>query len=172
MTLNTWRSPFLGGITFSTRSVKVSIPTLSLFCVAEKAITEQISAAISLFIESTVPNRCDIDTSRSIIIVNSLSSTNFFMYGCPIRAVTFQSIDLISSPGRYSRTSSNSIPTPLNTLWYCPANTLVTLREVVIWILLIFRIISLGIIMAYGTSTSSNIFFIMSSAVFSSASAS
>ena len=40
-----------------------------------------------------------------------------------MRAVTFQSMLRISSPGAYSRTSSNSIPLPLKTLLYSPAST-------------------------------------------------
>ena len=47
-----------------------------------------------------------------------------------MRAVTFQSMVRISSPGWYSRTSSNSIPCPLNTLWYSPENTSLTSRRV------------------------------------------
>src|SRR5581483_8577808 len=42
--------------------------------------------------------------------------------GRPVRAVTFQSIDRTSSPGTYSRTSSKSMPRPLKTEWYWPAN--------------------------------------------------
>ena len=34
-----------------------------------------------------------------------------------MRAVTFQSIVRTSSPGRYSRTSANSMPRPLKTAW-------------------------------------------------------
>src|SRR5262245_27485770 len=35
-----------------------------------------------------------------------------------------------SSPGEYSRTSANSIPRPLKTLWYSPAKVSVTRRPV------------------------------------------
>src|SRR5712672_1716120 len=49
-----------------------------------------------------------------------------------MRAVTFQSMARMSSPGWYSRTSSNSIPWPLNTLWYSPEKTSFTIRRVVI----------------------------------------
>ena len=49
--------------------------------------------------------------------VSSRSSVNFFTKGLPSRAVTFQSIARISSPGWYSRTSSKFIPRPLKTLW-------------------------------------------------------
>src|SRR6056300_291126 len=52
--------------------------------------------------------------------VISRSSVNFFTKGCPIRAVTFQSIERTSSPGWYSRKSSKSIPSPLKQLWYSP----------------------------------------------------
>ena len=38
-----------------------------------------------------------------------------FTNGSPIRAVTFQSMERISSPGWYGRTSENAIPRPLNT---------------------------------------------------------
>ena len=45
--------------------------------------------------------------------VSSRSSLNRFMKGCPVRAVTFQSMVRTSSPGTYGRTSSNSTPWPL-----------------------------------------------------------
>ena len=48
--------------------------------------------------------------------------------GVCMRAVTFQSIVRISSPGWYSRTSSNSMPRPRNTLRYCPASRSLTDR--------------------------------------------
>src|SRR6185503_10216554 len=48
-----------------------------------------------------------------------------------MRAVTFQSMSRMSSCGSYSRTSSNSMPRPLNTLWYSPANSVLTSRDVV-----------------------------------------
>ena len=48
----------------------------------------------------------------------------------PVRAVTLQSMVRTSSPRRYSRTSANSIPRPLNAEWYSPANrSLTTLRD-------------------------------------------
>ena len=47
MTRRTWRRPFLGGMNFSTSSVKRISPTLSLLRMAEKASTEAISAASS-----------------------------------------------------------------------------------------------------------------------------
>ena len=40
-----------------------------------------------------------LDASRSSITVSCLSSTNFFTKGVPMRAVTFQSMVRISSPG-------------------------------------------------------------------------
>src|SRR3990167_4044791 len=54
-------------------------------------------------------------------------------------------MERISSPGWYSRTSSNSMPRPLKTLSYCPAKTSVTIRVVVISMRLILRNISAGI---------------------------
>src|SRR5207253_2417563 len=59
--------------------------------------------------------------------------------GSPIRAVTFQSIDRISSPGWYGRTSEKAIPRPLNTEWYPPASVSCTARLVVISMRRIFR---------------------------------
>src|SRR6476661_8051644 len=54
------------------------------------------------------------------------------MKGTPARAVTFQSMERTSSPALYSRTSSNSMPRPLNVLWYEPAITSSTSRFVMI----------------------------------------
>ena len=39
-----------------------------------------------------------------------------------MRAVTFQSMMRISSPGWYCRTSENAMPRPLKTEWYWPAS--------------------------------------------------
>ena len=50
-----------------------------------------------------------------------------------MRAVTFQSMLRISSPGWYSRTSWNSMPWPRNTLAYSPPNTESTARRARIW---------------------------------------
>src|SRR5512145_2178066 len=47
-----------------------------------------------------------------------------------MREVTFQSMVRMSSPGVYSRTSSNSMPRPLNTEWYSPARDSFTRRLV------------------------------------------
>ena len=49
-----------------------------------------------------------------------------------MRAVTFQSMLRISSPGAYSLTSWNSIPLPLKTLLYSPASTSST--ALLVWI--------------------------------------
>ena len=68
-----------------------------------------------LFVCRTLPNCPEALTSTTSITVNSRSSLNFLMNGCPNRAVTFQSMERTSSPGRYSRTSSNSMPRPLKT---------------------------------------------------------
>ena len=61
------------------------------------------------------PKFSDALASTTNMTVNSLSSTYRFTYGWPVRAVTFQSMVRISSPGTYSRTSSKFIPLPLNT---------------------------------------------------------
>src|SRR5437899_797713 len=53
-------------------------------------------------------------------MLSSRSSRYFLMYGRLIRAVTFQSMVRISSPGSYSRTSSKSRPRPRKTLRYVP----------------------------------------------------
>src|SRR5258706_5689241 len=55
-------------------------------------------------------------------MLSSRSSRYFLMYGAFIRAVTFQSILRISSPGSYSRTSSKSRPEPRKTLRYVPTS--------------------------------------------------
>src|SRR5262252_4741891 len=59
-----------------------------------------------------------------------------------MREVTFQSIVRMSSPGVYSRTSSNSMPRPLKTEWYSPASDSFTSRLVRISIRLTFFRIS------------------------------
>src|SRR4051812_41099690 len=66
------------------------------------------------------------------------------MNGEPIRAVTFQSIDRTSSPGWYSRTSSNERPVPLKTEWYSPPNRVCTARRARSWRRRICRITSAG----------------------------
>ena len=52
-----------------------------------------------------------------------------------MRAVTFQSMSRMSSPGWYWRTSENAMPRPLNTEWYCPAMRSRASRAVTISIL-------------------------------------
>src|SRR5262245_58160121 len=66
--------------------------------------------------------------------VSSRCSTNFLTYGRPMRAVTFQSIARMSSPARYSRTSTNSRPVPLNVDLYSPTNDALTILRVLSWI--------------------------------------
>src|SRR5215216_6502510 len=66
------------------------------------------------------------------------------MNGEPIRAVTFQSMDRTSSPGWYSRTSSNDSPVPLKTEWYSPPKRVCTARRARSWRRRICRITSAG----------------------------
>src|SRR5262245_2821954 len=47
-----------------------------------------------------------------------------------MRAVTFQSIARMSSPGRDSRTSTNSMPVPLNVERYSPTNVVLMILRV------------------------------------------
>jgi len=65
-----------------------------------------------------------------------------------MRAVTFQSMVRMSSPGRYSRTSENSMPLPLNTEWYSPEKTSLTNPRVWISMRLTFLSISFGIMVS------------------------
>ncbi len=92
------------------------------------ASTAQISAASSLLNATREPNWLEPDRSTTKKTVCSRSSRKRLTCGAPARAVTFQSIERISSPGMYGRTSSNSIPWPLNTLWYSPAMRSLTSR--------------------------------------------
>jgi hypothetical protein len=69
-------------------------------------------------LRAVLPNCVGPLMSTTSMTVSSRSSTNFLMKGWPMRAVTFQSMVRMSSPGTYSRTSSNSMPWPLKTLWY------------------------------------------------------
>src|SRR5881227_3662768 len=66
------------------------------------------------------------------------------MNGEPIRAVTFQSMERTSSPGWYSRTSSNDRPVPLKTEWYSPPSRVWTARRARSWRRRICRITSAG----------------------------
>jgi hypothetical protein len=97
--------------------VKSRSPARSPFSSAEKTSRAAISAATSAFDCRASPASCDALRSTAISAVNSRSSANTFTNGSPIRAVTFQSIERISSPGWYGRTSENAIPRPLNTEW-------------------------------------------------------
>lgn len=97
---------------FVTRSEKRSNPTRSWFSTAANAKTEVSSAAMSPLRQSTDPNDIDPETSTAMSTVRSRSSTNCFTCGTPLRAVTFQSIVRMSSPGWYSRTCANSMPRP------------------------------------------------------------
>ena len=88
--------------------------------------------AASRLVPLTVPNFIEGERSSSRISVSSRSSTKRLMKGRPWRAVTFQSIERISSPTWYSRTSSNSMPRPRKALRYSPAKMDVTRREALI----------------------------------------
>src|SRR6202166_1732793 len=129
-TRSTWRRPFFGGRYRSMRSVTRSSPTLSLLRIAEKARTLASSAARSRLLKAAEPKFPEALISTSNRIVSSRSSVNFLTKGRPARAVTFQSMVRTSSPGLYSRTSSKSMPRPLNTEWYSPARLSLTMRRV------------------------------------------
>jgi len=74
-------------------------PTLSLFLIALKASRQATSAASSRLDCVVLPKLPEALTSTTSITVSSRSSVNFFTNAVPIRAVTFQSIERISSPG-------------------------------------------------------------------------
>src|ERR1035441_8681867 len=84
----------------------------------------------SRFVRYCEPKPCDAERSRRRRTVRSRSSTYFLTCGTPVRAVTFQSIVLTSSPGTYSRTSENSIPRPRKTEWYSPPTPASTRRGI------------------------------------------
>ena len=105
---------------FSTRSVNRMAPTLSLLFIALNASTADSSVSKSICVRSRVPPRRDALTSMSKNTVSSRSSSNTFTWGVPVRAVTFQSMVLTSSPAWYSRFSAKAIPRPLNALLYSP----------------------------------------------------
>src|SRR5262245_10313897 len=127
------------------------MPTLSPFSTALIASNADSSTAASSLLRRPLPKSCDALMSTSSITVNSRSSTNRLTCGSPVRAVTFQSIARTSSPGTYGRTSSNSMPPPLNTDRYAPAITSETWRPVTNWIRLTACAISAG-----STATSRN----------------
>ena len=117
------RRPLRGGTKCSTASVKRTAPTRSLLRIAENASTAASSAASSLLKRRACRTAPTPDRSTTSITVSSRSSMNSLTYGRRMRAVTFQSMERTSSPGWYSRTSANSMPCPLNTEWYSPANS-------------------------------------------------
>ena len=101
---------------------------MSLFFKAENISSAATSTTRSSLERCVDPNTPEADTSTRNSTVNSRSSQNRLMKQLPVRAVTFQSIVRMSSPGWYSRTSSNSMPRPRNTLLYWPANRSFTVR--------------------------------------------
>ena len=113
--------PFEGEINFSILSEKKITPTLSLFFIAEKARTADISETNSLLNLLFVPKLLDELTSTISIKVISLSSSKTFTNGLLYLAVTFQSIVLKSSPISYSLTSEKVMPLPLKAVLYSPA---------------------------------------------------
>src|SRR6185503_12546910 len=108
--------PRRDGIHSCSPSAKRRSPTRSWLRIAVIASSAATSAARSRLLWSTDPNQDDAEMSTARRMFSSRSSRNFLMYGVPMRAVTFQSMLRISSPGSYSRTSSNSSPDPRNTL--------------------------------------------------------
>ena len=107
-------------------------PTLSWFRSAVNINTAATSTAVSILLKRNEPNEPDAEISTAKITVGSRSSQNVFTKGVPARALTFQSMLRISSPGTYSRTASNSIPRPLKTLRYSPASRSFTCRRATI----------------------------------------
>ena len=120
--------PCAAGCRARRRRENSSMPTLSPFSTADSASNADSSTAASSLLRRPEPKSCDALTSTSSITVSSRSSTKRLMCGSPVRAVTFQSIARMSSPGTYGRTSSNSMPRPLNTERYAPAITSDTCR--------------------------------------------
>ena len=89
----------MGGINSSIILEKKITPTLSLFLIAENASIADISVASSLLNCLLVPKSPEPETSTKSITVISLSSSKILIKGALYLAVTFQSIDLTSSPG-------------------------------------------------------------------------
>ena len=93
--------PFFGGTNSSIWSVNNIIPTLSLFCIAEKARVATISVMISFLNWASVPKNSDPLISAISIRVSSRSSSKTLICGSLYRAVTFQSMLRTSSPYWY-----------------------------------------------------------------------
>ena len=74
ITRSTCFLPFLGGMYFSTLSVKNTVPTLSPLRIAENDTTALNSAASSTFCCDPLPNRSEGLTSTSVTTVSSRSS--------------------------------------------------------------------------------------------------
>ena len=85
-------------------------PELLLEASSSSDATLQAVRILDLLFE---PESIESEQSSMKKTFSSLSSSYSFMYGLPIFAVTFQSIERTLSPGRYSLTSLNSIPCPL-----------------------------------------------------------
>ena len=83
---------------------------------SEQRVAETLERAIG-----DAEGRVIVTTFASLISRVSLrSSSNTLTNGWLNRAETFQSMERMSSPSWYSRTSLNAIPRPLNTEWYSP----------------------------------------------------
>ena len=171
----TFPRPLRGGTYLTTSSAKNIKPTLSLFLRDANMRTAATSTAVSILLRLCEPKAPDAEMSTAIKTVSSRSSQNVLTYGTSDRAVTFQSMLRISSPGTYSRTASNSMPRPLNALRYSPANKSLTCRLATIWMRRTsFRTSSSSraAMLIYGTGTDSRTFRTISSEVICSASAS
>jgi hypothetical protein len=91
--------PFIGGTSFSTRSVVMMRPTRSSCFTALNAHRAATRAASSALLISRVPNSQLADRSTTSMTFISRSSTNTLTKVSFMRALTFQSIVRTSSPG-------------------------------------------------------------------------
>ena len=93
---------------------------------ALKARVAAISAASSRLSCACEPKESEPLRSTASMTVSSRSSRKSLTCGKPVRALTFQSMERTSSPYWYGRTSSNSMPRPLNAERNWPASTSLT----------------------------------------------
>src|ERR1035438_189105 len=88
---------------------------------APRSITSPASSRSASLLDCAPEPKTRVgESSRTRSSVTSLSSVNFFRYGSPRRAVTFQSMSRTSSPNWYRTTWSNSMPRPRKAERYWP----------------------------------------------------
>ncbi len=114
--------PAAGGRRRSREPPNVTIPSRFPRWVARWPIATATPSATSALRRSAVPNVIDGETSSRSHAVRARSGTWTRTCGTAVRAVTFQSIRRMSSPGSYGRTWASSVPPPRSWARYSPGS--------------------------------------------------